>query len=748
MAARARVQRLVTLPLNRQAKLSLARDERLAAGLLIGLVCAIYLSFIRSGFNSLVIEEAFFAQHAWRVYLGALPYRDFYVPYTPGIFYFYAWVMAWFGPDLLPLRVLQVVCRVVVCLALYAAGRAVMPPLFAAIAPALLLGMDPTPPYWDIHPGWYAAALTVLTVLAVTRYLQRGQAQWLVTAGVATGAGFALKQNTALFGLMAVLWLLAVAESRLAPLRLPRWLAWPGPRQRPPGDAALGSAAGSAGGRRLTATRLALAARVACQVAALVLLPLSAAALIRPYFSPLLFVFFVLPLVTVSATATRWVTFGTPAGAAPPGQAPPAPPGDGPVLGRVASFYARPLLVLGAFGAFTLPWAILLLRALDWRLDLLAGFVGHVDPTGYYLGMPPLEAWHVVLMGLLLLTPWGVSALVASRLWGFWGAAVGLSVVGSLAVALLCRQMEGHVAINPIAAALRALYLLRYLWESRPWPVGWAMLLYLPVLAFWPAQALLAGRLRRRGGEVGTADLLRLWYLAAGATLLLTQYPRMDESHLPWSVPILLVAGADVLYAWYRCLLRRTDRLRDSGAARVALGVSLVLLPTVAVSSITHMRSVYLYRLHNGLLAPLDLPRANVAVEEDDARAIRSVVAYLQARTAPGEPIFAYPVIPGFYYLADRPNPTRFNHLFAGMATPAEQEEILSQLEGVRYVVWDYPGAFYWVQPGDNARVTEYIRTSFRLERFLGQYAILSRDEAGAQFHYPLPDAVRQGGHG
>src|SRR5262249_16722313 len=151
----------------------------------------------------------------------------------PGIFYFYAWLMSLFGPDLVPLRFLQVVCRVVLCLSLYAAGRALMPPLFAAIAPAVVLGMDGAPPSWDIHPGRYAAAMSVLPVLAVAHHVRRGQARWLVAAGVTTGVGFALKQNIALLGLMATLWLLAVAEGRLAPVAVPPWLRWPGRRPRP-----------------------------------------------------------------------------------------------------------------------------------------------------------------------------------------------------------------------------------------------------------------------------------------------------------------------------------------------------------------------------------------------------------------------------------------------------------------------------------------------------------------------------------
>ena len=82
-------------------------------------------------------------------------------------------------------------------------------------------------------------------------------------------------------------------------------------------------------------------------------------------------------------------------------------------------------------------------------------------------------------------------------------------------------------------------------------------------------------------------------------------------------------------------------------------------------------------------------------------------------------------------FLADRPNATRFNHLFRGMASRKDQEEMVTQLDPVRYVVWDDSGAHSWVGPGDNARLTEYIQANFRVERVLGIYTILSRHAEG-----------------
>ena len=103
------------------------------------------------------------------------------------------------------------------------------------------------------------------------------------------------------------------------------------------------------------------------------------------------------------------------------------------------------------------------------------------------------------------------------------------------------------------------------------------------------------------------------------------------------------------------------------------------------------------------------------------------MVDFLRQNTAPDEPIFTYPAIPGFYFLADRPNATRFNHLFGGMASESDQEVMVAQLEAVRYIVWDNRGAQTWARPGDNPRLTEYIHAHFGAERLLGIYTILSR---------------------
>lgn len=744
------------------------RYESLVAGLMVVLLCATYVSFSWYGFD--LLEEGYFATHARRVQQGGLPYRDFSTPYTPGVFYLYARMLDWFGMDIVPLRWLQVAGRATFGLALYLTARQLMPPFFAAIAPALILAVDTVPHLWGLHPGWYSTSASVLAVLAIARYLRTGRGRWLFAAGLASGVGFAFKQNLAAFGLIAALWLLIVAERHLPLLAAP----WGGPSRRPmrdrrdddtpamePSEAHEGVATvvprwsrerAPGTGRwgfgtvadaiPLSRTPVvATAVRRVIQAITLLLLPLTATLLVRPYLSVPLFTLLVLPLAATCAVTASCLTFRSQVAVAdePKGRA---------VLSREARFYARPLLVLAGFGTITVPWLALLIWALEGRIALLGGFIGRVDPTGYFSAMPPLRGADLLLAGVTLLPP----ALLTLGRGGSWyrrGTMLALGVAGVLLAAYTLSLRGGPE--HPWGAAGPA-------WSpyaGTGGDGGSVLFLYLPTLAFWAALARLLLTIGKGRRTTNGVDLLRLWYLVAGSALLLNQYPRMDFGHMLWSGGLLLVAGADVLHAWYRAIVRRGPALRPRTTVALAVRLCLVLLPAVAMLPdvadrldgaptflSTRGRAVATAAVAStGQFVPLTPGGAGTAVSApaEQARPIGEVVEFLRQRAAPGEPIFAYPAIPGFYYLADRPNATRFNHLFAGMASPEEQREMVRQLEAVRFVVWDDHGAHHWVQPGDNAPVTEYIRTHFRVEQVIGLYTILVREGRGPELPYFLP---------
>jgi hypothetical protein len=201
----------------------------------------------------------------------------------------------------------------------------------------------------------------------------------------------------------------------------------------------------------------------------------------------------------------------------------------------------------------------------------------------------------------------------------------------------------------------------------------------------------------------GSANPRLYWYLLAGCALFCTQYPRMDTTHLVWSTPLLLVVGAIVL-----------DRLRPVVAALAVLGLVELAAPMVM-----------------SRLDYVSLPRDSTASVEAPAEAVRDVKGALesiQERTQPGESIFVYPTAPLLYALAERANPTRFDHLNPGAATNRQLEEIIADLEAADVqlvVVSDYWRAV-WGDPGPNAPFEAWLYSHFDEVEQHGAYKVLA----------------------
>ncbi|HET7769712.1 MAG TPA: glycosyltransferase family 39 protein [Chloroflexota bacterium] len=701
-----------------------------ALALLIG---GVYLSFTQYGFD--VLEEGYFLTNAWRVLQGDVPYRDFNAPYTPGIFYLYAWIFEHLGRNMVVLRTVHVVARVVFFLALYATGRRVCSPFYAALPPLFVLAIDTVPGVWSLHPGWLTTPCSILGVACVAAYLRGRRAWWLVGAGLCSGLAFAFKQNLAAYGLMAALWLLVVFERQLPPL-------WDG----------FGS------GRRVGwwgVRWLLRLLRSGVQASALVLLVLVPTMIALPYMSPLVAALYLVPLGALSALGVLAIMMGL---------------GSSPVTyGRELAFYARPLLVLVPFAGVTAAWFVPFFERVERRIELLGPIVGQIEQEGYFLGMLPPTGDHARVLVVTLVPALLLPAIARIGLWGRWGAAV-LFALGAWTTIQTALDSWGQ---GDPWNAMDWLIELRGLARNAASVTGEGaystgeILLYLPSLAFWVGFALLARRwLRgwatgwgRRWSHVsGSGGLMPMWLLVAGACLLFNQYPRMDSIHLLWSGGVLFVVAAAVLERWERFSLSAAPALAAPGLGLAALRAALLILPVTAVLPTVFARVEYAGQFFRPMAAPAELTRpegpygllrlnvpgdsGNVWLPGKEAQQYHEIAALLAEKTAPGEAIFAYPAVPGFYYLTNHPNPTPFNHLFPSMADDAEQQEIARALEGVRYIIWDDAGAHLWVWPGLYAPVTEYIRLNFRIERFVGQYAILSRQAVidwGEPLYYWIP---------
>ena len=173
---------------------------------------------------------------------------------------------------------------------------------------------------------------------------------------------------------------------------------------------------------------------------------------------------------------------------------------------------------------------------------------------------------------------------------------------------------------------------------------------------------------------------LRLWLAAplaaAGVNYLLA---RADVFHL---VP--LAAVLPVLLA--------TLAARETAAGRAAWALALLaVLGLIALHGLDRKRIQ--------VLDPPPLERLSAATadgvraEAREAAALNALVPYVQARVAPGEPVFvANPRHdrvkvgnPLVYVLLDRPNPTRYDVFQPGVITTAGvQREVVEDLERAR----------------------------------------------------------------
>jgi hypothetical protein len=120
-------------------------------------------------------------------------------------------------------------------------------------------------------------------------------------------------------------------------------------------------------------------------------------------------------------------------------------------------------------------------------------------------------------------------------------------------------------------------------------------------------------------------------------------------------------------------------------------------------------------------------PVADVEAPAETATDLNHLVADIQQRTAPGEPIFVYPTSPLVYVLAGRPNPTEFDHLNPGAATPAQLQQVVTDLQGshTRLVVISDFWEKVWGPPDDNALLEDWLSAHYTEVARDGDYRVL-----------------------
>jgi hypothetical protein len=369
-----------------------------------------------------------------------------------------------------------------------------------------------------------------------------------------------------------------------------------------------------------------------------------------------------------------------------------------------------PLIPFAAGGLMiTLPWLTALLVSLNGHLEHLGPFVGALDQKMLF---SPLQ-----LPGPAALFPLGMGAvlLAAARARTVWLLVVLFVVAPGVAtLAVFGTRLPDEPATGSVLLM--------------PGRVSYGIVSLVPALAAWSGWYL-----AHRQPPSLWAWRLR-WYLTIGSLLLITQYPRMDALHLAWSATLLLVVGAVVMAGTHAWL---TQRGRSGRFHKALVASSLFGVLLVAALPGLYDRASVLYEANpntgwperTGLLA-MDRPRMIGGFRLDAAAAyqLRDVLAYLDTETSPDEPIFVYPSSPLLYVLADRPNPTRFSHVYPGMST-ADQQALTSSLDsaGVHTIVVSDAWLDFWGSTESDGVITAYLHMAFQERARFGVFRVMTR---------------------
>ena len=225
-------------------------------------------------------------------------------------------------------------------------------------------------------------------------------------------------------------------------------------------------------------------------------------------------------------------------------------------------------------------------------------------------------------------------------------------------------------------------------------------------------------------GKDDARTLTELALVVFGVLLFITALSRPDETHLAFALPpaLVLLTG----------LVERACSALFSPARRAAAAAGLVLA-VAALAPWAGSPALKLFAPAPEKYRALALPRGGGALlPEWLARDLEDITLALQARTAPDEPFWVYPNEALLYFLADRPQPTRYPIMHFAV-TRAQRLELLAAMERARprYAAVYLKAA---VIDGINYDIVApellaYLGAHYELDSRFGSFALLRRKD-------------------
>jgi hypothetical protein len=190
-----------------------------------------------------------------------------------------------------------------------------------------------------------------------------------------------------------------------------------------------------------------------------------------------------------------------------------------------------------------------------------------------------------------------------------------------------------------------------------------------------------------------------------------------------FAAPVLVVG----LLAIAPASVPKMGRFRSPLAAGV-LGLSLIALVFMSGGTLVPgPRGVHLTQAHS-------VPRCGVRLEEDVARLYEVILALVDRETDADDAIFALPVHPELYYLAERCNPTRFYNTALALHSEPDTRALLDAFgRSPPKLVFYNPRNTY--NTAESARIMEWVHAHYDPLETIGAFEIyrFRPDAAGRQ---------------
>ena len=234
--------------------------------------------------------------------------------------------------------------------------------------------------------------------------------------------------------------------------------------------------------------------------------------------------------------------------------------------------------------------------------------------------------------------------------------------------------------------------------------------------------------------------------LIAGITFFRSALGRSDYVHLLFATPPFWLLCILLLE---RTVISTTASLREGATTirRLNTGIQAVLTAIILLTF-----GWYLFTAYKPLQAaegrlrsltshgtipsdhvPLSIERGGtVRIPKQQADSIGRIVEYIQTHTEPDEHIFDLTNHGAYYFLANRPNPTRY-YLAAYAATEEMQKEVVADLERKRpqyvlaYPDENSPSGFGGGNTDDQVIIGKYLRSHYQQETKIAGVAFLRR---------------------